>query len=101
MSLSPVAKERYCQKLKILGLDEKCDPYLDAGYVNDMMVWPPVEFGHIFCYFIERPGLYTMQELMQWKSLEAYNYFFEWACQANCGEQSELLRSWISQFTCP
>ena len=76
MSLDPVAKERYRQKLKILGLDEKCDPYLDdGGYVDDMTLWPPVEFGHIFCYFIERPGVYTQQELMQWKSLDAYNYF--------------------------
>ena len=29
----------------------------------------------IFFYFIERPGVYTQQELLQWKSLEAYNYF--------------------------
>ena len=32
--------------------------------VND--VWP-AEFGHISCYFIECPGLYTKRELMQWK----------------------------------
>ena len=72
MSLDPVAKERYRQKLEILGLDEKCDPYLDAGYADDMTLWPPVD---IFCYFIERPGVYTKQQLFQWKSLDAYNYF--------------------------
>lgn len=32
-------------------------------------------YGHIFCYFVERPGVFTKQELMQSKSLEAYNYF--------------------------
>ena len=42
-----------------------------------MRLWPPVEFGHIFCYryLIERPGVYTRQELLQRKQLEAYNYF--------------------------
>ena len=40
-----------------------------------MTKWPPIEYGHIFCYYIERPGLYTRRELMQWKSLDAYNYF--------------------------
>ena len=62
-------------KLEILGLDENCDPYLHAGYVDYMTLWPPVEFGHIFCYFIERPGVYTKEQLFQWKSLDAYNYF--------------------------
>ena len=76
LSLDPVAKQRYRQKLKIIGLDEKWEPYLDTGdYIDDMSLWPPVEFAHIFCYFIERPGLYTKQQLMQWKSLYAYNYF--------------------------
>ena len=46
MSLDPVAKERYRQKLKILGLDKKCDPYLDDGnYVNDMTLWPLWSLG--------------------------------------------------------
>ena len=40
-----------------------------------MTKWPSVEYGHIFCYFVERPGVYTRRQLMQWKSLEAYNYF--------------------------
>ena len=75
VSLDPVSKERYRQKLEILRLDEKCDSYLDAGYAEDMTLWPPVEFRHIFCYFIERPGVYTKQQLFQWKSLDAYNYF--------------------------
>ena len=34
-----------------------------------------MEFGHIFCYFVERPGVYTKKQLLQWKSLEGYNYF--------------------------
>ena len=40
--------------LKIMGLDEKWEPYLDTGdYIDNMSLWPPVEFAHIFCYFIE------------------------------------------------
>ena len=76
VSLDSVAKERYRQRLDLLGLDEKSDPYRNAeDLVDDMTLWPPVEYGHIFCCFIERPGFYTQQQLMQWKSLEAYNYF--------------------------
>jgi hypothetical protein len=75
VSLDPVAKERHHRKLKILGRNEKCDPYLGAGYADNMTLWPPVEFGHIFCYLTERPGIYTKQQLFQWKSLDAYNYF--------------------------
>jgi hypothetical protein len=90
VSLDPVAKDRYRQKLKLLGLE---DPYLDAGYVDDMTLWPPVEFGHIFCYFIERPGVYTKQELMQWKSLEAYNYFLS-------GHVRQVMVKRVSSTTC-
>jgi len=40
-----------------------------------MTKWPSVEYGHTFCYYIEHPGVYTRQQLMQWKSMEAFNYF--------------------------
>ena len=42
--------------------------------VDKMSLWPPVEYPHI-CYFVEHPGVYTRSELMQWMSLDAYNYF--------------------------
>ncbi len=76
--LDPIARVRYGEKLKMLGLTEQEDPYSsrnEGKFADDMSLWPPVEYGHIFCYFVERPGVYTQQELMQWKSLEAYNYF--------------------------
>ena len=46
-------------------------------FVESMTLWPTVEYmyGHIFCYFVERPGVFTTMGLMNWKSLEAYNYF--------------------------
>ena len=34
----------------------------------NMTSWPPLEYGHIFVYFITRPGL-------SWKQLEDDNYF--------------------------
>jgi len=76
--LDRVAKERYLQKLKLLGLDERDDPYDSQNkskFVDDLKKWPAIEYGHIFCYYIERPGVYSRQQLMQWKSLEAFNYF--------------------------
>ena len=40
-----------------------------------MSLWPNVEYGHIFAYFIERPGIYIKEQLLSWKQLESYNYF--------------------------
>ena len=40
-----------------------------------MTAWSPLEYGHIFTYFIRQPGLYTQEQLLSWKQLEAYNYF--------------------------
>jgi hypothetical protein len=76
-SLDKVAQTRYVQKLALLNLKEEDDPYLHSNgckFVDDMSLWPPVEYAHMFCYYVERPGLYTKKELMQW-SLDAYNYF--------------------------
>ena len=77
-SLDPVARKRYVERLNLLGLDQSGDPYADSNsgkFANDMTKWPPVEFGHLFFYFIERPGLYTRRQVKQWKSLDAYKYF--------------------------
>ena len=72
-SLDDVAKSRYFYKLKALGLAATDDLYTSGDFQNAMRLWPPVEFDHTFCYFIECPGVYTQQELLQWKQLEAYN----------------------------
>ena len=77
-SLQAPAKTRYIQKLNVLGLDDtqSDDPYCDATaskFRDDMTLWPPVEFGHIFGYFVSRPGLYTQEQLLAWKQLNAYN----------------------------
>lgn len=77
-ALDAVSKKRYLDKLSILFLSEKDDPYASSNserFEMDMSLWPPVEFGHIFCYFIERPRVYTSKQLLQWKQLDAYNYY--------------------------
>ena len=54
-SLDAKAKERYREKLSCIGLSIQDDHYLstnDARLVNDMVIWPRIEFGHIFAYFI-------------------------------------------------
>lgn len=78
-ALCPVAKSRYLEKLSALGLEEKDDPYavsnLEKFNVDDMSCWPNIEYSNIFIYFIERPGVYTQRQMVQYKSLDAYNYF--------------------------
>ena len=64
-SLDGVAKSRYFDKLKALGLAATDDPYASCDFQNTMPLWSPVKFGHIFCYFIEHPEVYTRQELLQ------------------------------------
>ena len=44
-------------------------------FKDDMSKRPPVVFGHIFYYYVERPRLYTRKKLLQWKSLDGCNYF--------------------------
>ena len=54
--LSPLARQRYIEKLRILGLTERDDPYSswnESKFVDDMCLWPAVEYGHnyllLFC----------------------------------------------------
>ena len=93
-SLDSIARSRYLEKLSLLGLTEKDDTYFNTvdKFEDDLRSWPPVEFGHIFCYYLERPGVYTRQQLLQWKSLDGYNYFVSghvrqiriWCANTNC-----------------
>ena len=49
ISLDGVAKSRYFDKLKVLGLAATDNPYVSGDFQNAMRLWPPVEFSHIFC----------------------------------------------------
>ena len=74
-SLDAEAKVRYEKKLQLSGL-ATC-PYklsLEA-WIDDVTLWPPVEFPDIVLYLLQTPGKYTREKLKAYKSLEAYNYF--------------------------
>ena len=76
--LDRTEKASYLDKLKAVGLTLEDDPYAkDSGgkFNTDMTSWPPLEYGRIFGYFITRPGVYTLEQLLSWKQLDGYNYF--------------------------
>ena len=55
------AKERYVEKLRLLGFTESDDPYSEsnvAKFTDNLTLWLGVEYEHIFGYFVTRPGLY-------------------------------------------
>ena len=54
-SLDGVAKSRYLDKLRLLGLAATDDPYASGDFENAMRLWPPVEFGHYFWLFYRAP----------------------------------------------
>ena len=75
-SLDWQARKRYREKLEAVGLSLEDEPYsANDRFRSDMTLWPRIEYGHIFAYFIVRPGTYTQQQLLSWKQMEAYNYF--------------------------
>ena len=66
--LLPAAKASYLAKLELLGLIAQGDPYAACNtdrFEDDMTLWPRPTSGSI----------YSTRPSMQWKSLEAYNYF--------------------------
>ena len=77
-SLNAIGQQRYMDKLRLLHLSLADDPCTVANLINfvkDMSHWPPIEYCHMFCYFVDRPGVYTRQQMLQWKQLDAYFYF--------------------------
>ena len=48
--------------------------------------------GHFFCYFVDRPGVYTRYQMLQWKQLDAYNYFTSgFVCTVDLKNTSECV----------
>ena len=91
-SLPNEAKERYVAKLESVGLSLSDDPYLsqnDSRFSSEMSLWPSIEYGHIFTYYISRPGTYTQEQLISWKQLEAYSYII--TSKVGMSEQSAHL----------
>ena len=69
-------QKHYLMKLKVNGHDLK-HPYdvPDKLWLDDPSKWPEIQFGGIYTYLIEIPGIFTKENLRAYKSLEACNYF--------------------------
>ena len=55
------------KKLTLLGLSVSEDPYelwSKEKFVESMSLWPPVEYGHVFCYFV---FLLTKEGINDWR----------------------------------
>lgn len=72
-------KERYDKKLRICLSDVSVtviDPYCLESIMWDFdpVKWPKIEMSHIIGYFIQRPGLYSVNDLQNYRSLEAFDF---------------------------
>ena len=80
-TLPEAERKRYKQKIKAItkkDYEENLDPYiLEDGWIDDISLWPPVEYGCIYTYLIETPGPYTKEQVKAYKSLDAYNYYIK------------------------
>ncbi len=87
-SLDCKAQKRYTSKLMLDGDDVGLpDPYNISSdlWLNDVTEWPNLEFGDLFMYLIDTDGIYTKEKLKAYKSLDAYNYYFNGYVQnPNC-----------------
>lgn len=72
-----LAQKRYSEKLLVEGVSLP-DPYGlgEEVWSNDMSLWPDLQYGDVYNYLIESKGQYTAQSLRAFKSLEAFNYFY-------------------------
>lgn len=79
--LPEAEKKRYKKKIEMFtgrSFEETMDPYKIDGWVDDISLWPPVEYGCIWSYLIDSPGEYTKESLKAYKSLKAYNYYYRY-----------------------
>ena len=75
-SIDYLAQKRYLEKL-IVESETLPDPYgIGELWSDDMSLWPDLQYGDIYTYLIESKGQFTRENLRAYKSLEAYNYFY-------------------------
>ncbi len=66
----------YLKKLVLSNGEKLPDPYNIPSdeWISDMSKWPAIIWPDIYCYLIEKPSVYTKDNLRAYKSLDAYNY---------------------------
>ena len=82
--LDRIVGTRYLEKLKLLGLDEKDDPYdprNSHNFVDDMTKWPAVEYGHIFYYYNRTTRSLYEAAIATLEKLRCFQFFSEWLCE--------------------
>ena len=100
-TLDVMGKERYKEKLKPVCFSISNKPYLPSHtkkFCSDISQWPKIKYGHIFAYFVSRPGTYTQEQLLLGSSgnvdnlpvFPGYHQELIWAANA----ASPLISSW-------
>ncbi|GFV88653.1 hypothetical protein TNCV_1593731 [Trichonephila clavipes] len=77
MELDETAKARYDEKLSCNG-NKLPDPFdqstMEHVFVYNKKLWPPITFGDIYMYLVEKEYTYTREKMRNHKSLDAFNY---------------------------
>ena len=84
VSLDGVAKSRYFDKLKVLWLAAKDDPYASGDFQNAMWLWQSVEFSHTFCLHRVPWSLHTTGAAAM-EAAQNVQLFQEWIRQDHAG----------------
>ena len=61
-----------------VGISIEDDSFLPKNsnrFADSLSNWPQMKFGHIFTYSVSWSGMYTQEELLSWKQMDAYAYF--------------------------
>ena len=76
-SLNYLAQKRYLEKRQIEGvtLPDPCR-VKDENWSKDLSLCPDLQFSDIYTYLIKTKRQYNRENLKPYKSLEAYNYFY-------------------------
>ena len=74
--LDSAAFIRYGQKLSLSGYNVP-DPYSlgRAQWDDEVSNWPLVDYGCIYNYFVNTPGMYTAESLQSYKGLDSYSLY--------------------------
>ena len=70
-------KRCYKRKLKMENGEELPNLFCikQEQLIDDLKLWPNIEYGDIYNYLIDTKGLFTKESLKAYKSLEAFNFF--------------------------
>ena len=80
-TLQPRDRKRFQEKLKyvvdgeLLEIQNPYETWNAPSWSYKPTAWPEIEFGDLWTYLVEKPGLFTEAKMKAYKSLEAHEYF--------------------------